>query len=217
MELRKSSIKEQVYEIIKEKILKQEYDLGESINITTLSKELSISNTPIREALSQLAAEGLVTSSLNTKFKVLTLTEKNVSELNQAVGILCTGGLDLCVAGNDQAKLIRLLKAALDHQKQALRKKDHYKFVQDAISFDEAILETTGNHILADIFNSLSCKLFLAIRYNHQNSADSRNRSISDHEQILQSIESGDYENAKKLLIVHYDKHITAESVSQNS
>ena len=208
MELLRSSIKQQVYEIIKEKIIKQEYDLGESINISALSKELSISNTPIREALSQLEAEGLVTSSMNTKFKVLTLDEKHYSELNQAIGILCTGGLDLAVGMGNQQKLIQLLKAAIASQKQALKQKDYYQFIHDAIRFDEVILETTENHILLDVFASLSCKLFLSIRYNHQNSADSRNRSISDHEQILKSIESGDYENAKLLLIDHYDKHI---------
>ncbi len=208
MELQRSSIKQQIYEIIKEKILKQDYDLGESVNIATLSKEFSVSNTPIREALSQLEAEGLVTSSLNTKFKVITLTENNLMELNQAIEILCTGGLDLCVSANNQDRLIKLLKTAINNQKHDLQKKDYYKFIQDAISFDEAILETTNNQTLADIFNSLSCKLFLAIRYNHQNSVDSRNRSISEHEQILNSIEAGDYENAKKLLITHYDKHI---------
>lgn len=208
MELLRSSIKQQVYEIIKEKIMKQEYDLGESINISTLSKELTVSNTPIREALSQLEAEGLVTSSLNTKFKVITLTEKSLLELNQAVEILCYGGLDLCVSINNQDKLIKLLKTAIDNQKQALQKKDYFKFIQDAISFDEAILETTENNTLMHIFSSLSCKLFLAIRYNHQNSTDSRNRSISEHEQILKSIETGDYDYAKKLLVTHYDKHI---------
>lgn len=213
MELLRSSIKQQVYEIIKEKIMKQDYDLGESINISTLSKELSVSNTPIREALSQLEAEGLITSSLNTKFKVLTLDEKGYSELNQAIGIFCTGGLDLCVTMNNQEKLIGLLKDAIENQKQALKKKDYYRFIQDTISYDEAILKTTENNTLIDLFNSLSCKLFLSIRYNHQNSADSRNRSISDHEQILHSIESGDYEAAKKLLLAHYDKHICSNNM----
>ena len=129
-------------------------------------------------------------------------------ELNQAIEILCTGGLDLCVLNNNQNKLIQLLSTAISNQKQALRDKDYYKFIQDAISFDEAILITTDNNTLVDIFNSLSCKLFLAIRYNHENSVDSRNRSISEHEKILKSIQSDDYENAKKILIAHYDKHI---------
>ncbi len=57
--LRRSSMREQCYEIIKEKIFRQVYDLGEDINILALSNELSVSNTPVREALSRLEADGL--------------------------------------------------------------------------------------------------------------------------------------------------------------
>ena len=66
----KTSTKDQVYDIIKEKIFLQEYDLGDTINITALSSELGVSNTPIREALSKLEAEGLVTSSMSSKVRV---------------------------------------------------------------------------------------------------------------------------------------------------
>ena len=46
------SVKEQTYQIIKEKILNQEYPAGARININELAEELGISNSPIREALS---------------------------------------------------------------------------------------------------------------------------------------------------------------------
>ena len=205
MELQRSSIKSQVYEIIKKKILEKKYNLGESINITTLSKELSVSNTPIREALSQLEAEGLVTSSLNTKFKVIELTEANLFELNQSVRILCSGGLDLCVLMGRQDKLIDLLHKAIKNQKHALEKEDYIKFIHYAISFDEALIKATGNITLLSIFNSLSSRLFLAVRYHHQNSADRRQKNILEHEQILKNVELQDYENVKNLLATHYE------------
>ena len=53
-ELIRVSMRQQIYDIIKKRILSQEYDLGAPINIVALSKELSISNTPIREAVSML-------------------------------------------------------------------------------------------------------------------------------------------------------------------
>lgn len=43
------SVKEQTYQIIKEKILNQEYPAGARININELAEELGISNSPIRE------------------------------------------------------------------------------------------------------------------------------------------------------------------------
>lgn len=49
-QLQRLSLKAQVYEIIRQKILQQEYALGEKINIDTVADELKISNSPIREA-----------------------------------------------------------------------------------------------------------------------------------------------------------------------
>ncbi|MHC1719925.1 MAG: GntR family transcriptional regulator [Clostridiaceae bacterium] len=203
----RTSIKEQVYEILKDKILKQELDWGQPINIVDLSKELSVSNTPIREALSKLEAEGLVTSSHNTKFKVIVLTEEYYTELNQAVMTLCTGCLDLCVLLNHIDKLIELLNTAFTNQKQAFKEKDYDKFAQCALNFDKAIIEATNNQTLISIFNSVSSKLLMSVKHDH-NIADSRNLSILEHEQIFKSINSGDYDTAKKLLTIHYDKHI---------
>ena len=52
--IKKNTMKNQAYEIIRKKILNQSYIPGEKISIASLTEELQISNTPIREALSML-------------------------------------------------------------------------------------------------------------------------------------------------------------------
>ena len=88
MAILRQSAKDLVYEALKEKILKQEYNLGDPLNIVHLSAEFGTSNTPIREALSRLESEGLVTSSLNSKFRVTELTEESSHELDNTIRIL---------------------------------------------------------------------------------------------------------------------------------
>ncbi|MFQ7739785.1 MAG: GntR family transcriptional regulator, partial [Emergencia timonensis] len=68
------SVKEQTYQIIKEKILNQEYPAGARININELAEELGISNSPIREALSLLEQQGLVISNRSSGATVTTFT-----------------------------------------------------------------------------------------------------------------------------------------------
>ena len=68
------SVKEQTYQIIKEKILNQEYPAGARININKLAEELGISNSPIREALSLLEQQGLVISNRSSGATVTTLS-----------------------------------------------------------------------------------------------------------------------------------------------
>ena len=51
----------EVYEYIKTQLMDQQIQPGVRINIDKLARQLQISQTPIREALARLEAEGLVT------------------------------------------------------------------------------------------------------------------------------------------------------------
>lgn len=56
----KESLKQIAYHAIKEKIISCEYAPGAMLNEETLREELNVSRTPIRDALSRLEQEGLI-------------------------------------------------------------------------------------------------------------------------------------------------------------
>lgn len=101
------TIKEQVYEIIKNRILTQEYQFGEKINIGSLSKELGISNSPIREALSQLGQEGLVVSTPNSGLRVVNMSKRDLFEQAQMVYFWMTGSYRYCAENDKTEQLVR--------------------------------------------------------------------------------------------------------------
>ncbi len=51
---------EAAYGVIRRRILDGEFELGSRLSEVTLAKELSLSRTPVREAINRLIAEGLV-------------------------------------------------------------------------------------------------------------------------------------------------------------
>ena len=63
--MKMKSIREQVYEALKEKIINGEISSGERIVEVDYAKEFGVSRTPLREALRMLEFEGLVNSSEN--------------------------------------------------------------------------------------------------------------------------------------------------------
>ena len=77
MNIQRITVKDQIYEIVREKILTQEYELGSKINMLELSKELNVSNTPIREALSMLERDGLIINKPNAGPSVVDFTESS--------------------------------------------------------------------------------------------------------------------------------------------
>ncbi|HRF08359.1 MAG TPA: GntR family transcriptional regulator [Xanthobacteraceae bacterium] len=69
------------YELLKDGILSGRLPAGSQINPVEVGAQLGISRMPVREALLQLEAEGLVTFGLNRRPVVTTLTPKDILEL----------------------------------------------------------------------------------------------------------------------------------------
>lgn len=75
------SLRDKAYYAIKNKILRCQYESNGFLNETALMEELQVSRTPIREALTRLEQEGLVTVLPKKGVMVRTLT---INEINQS-------------------------------------------------------------------------------------------------------------------------------------
>ena len=203
----KTSMRDQVYEVIKDKIFKEEYGFGDTINITALSKELGVSNTPIREALSRLEVEGLVQSTLSTKVEVISLNEKIFSEIALSFFVQIFGAYGLCRAQGRTGRLVELMDAALQEQRAALAAGDYAAFVDKAIAFDRTPVVATGNDKMLRIYDNLASMLYLLTRYNHQQTENSREENLAQHEAIYQAVIKDDLLEVEKRLYNHFNKH----------
>ena len=55
-----SSLTEEIADVVRERILRGEYEIGEKIKENQIATELRVSRTPIREAFKLLENEGLI-------------------------------------------------------------------------------------------------------------------------------------------------------------
>ena len=211
MIVKKLSMKEQCYEIMKERILRGEYELGEEINIVKLSTELMVSNTPIREALSLLEADGLVVTSLNVRAQVVLLTSTSFNDIVQSVYVLVKGAFELCVREGRIDECLELMEKSLIEQKRLLARKDSHEFVKESIHFDRIIFDALGNPHLSFLFERLSNVLFLMYRTNHQREDWDHSRSILEHQMIVDAIKKGEHEEVERLFNIHYHQTYTEE------
>jgi DNA-binding GntR family transcriptional regulator len=69
------------YDYIRKRILSGEYAAGQSLATNTLSEEIGVSRTPVRDALRQLEADGLVTIQPRLGASVKTMGLKEFSEM----------------------------------------------------------------------------------------------------------------------------------------
>ena len=88
MTIQKTTIREQIYTIVRQRILSGELELGEKINIMALSAELNVSNTPVREALSMLERDGLIKVTPNAGPRVIEYSPELFASVEKAVEAL---------------------------------------------------------------------------------------------------------------------------------
>ena len=88
MALNKSTLSEQIYQILRSDILHQRIPLGEKLTLKNLQKQFEVSSTPIREALTRLTEDGLVRYYSNIGVNVIELSRQDLTELYQFMGDL---------------------------------------------------------------------------------------------------------------------------------
>lgn len=75
------SLTDEIVDIIRERILKGEYKIGEKIKENQIASELRVSRTPIREAFKQLENEGLIDYIPNRGCFAKGFTRRDIEDL----------------------------------------------------------------------------------------------------------------------------------------
>ena len=179
-QLQRLSLKAQVYEIIRQKILQQEYALGEKINIDTVADELKISNSPIREALMMLSQDGLIEMVPNNGARVISFSEEGYHEIASSLYVVLYGACE----GNVP------------------------ETVKYALQYDKCIVTGTKNSYLISMYEHIEDIFYLMALHSNQRGEDDRHNNFTEHKMILKSIQEHDAAALHKWLGIHYDKHL---------
>ena len=86
--INKQTLSEQIYLILRQDILTQEIKCGQRLTLQSLKERFNVSHTPIREALTRLLEDDLVTYYSNVGVTVIDLTADDVREIFQLSGDL---------------------------------------------------------------------------------------------------------------------------------
>lgn len=103
--LQKSSLVDQLYEQIKINIINLTYPMGSKININEMQNHFGVSSTPLREAITRLQAEGLVTYENNVGAKVINLKAKDVEDIHDLVLTLHKMAIRLAMKIGDHKRM----------------------------------------------------------------------------------------------------------------
>lgn len=172
-------------------------------SVAQLSAEWGVSATPVREALLDLASDGLVEIVRNRGFRVRPFTERDldeVLELRRMLEVPAVRTIAEQQLVNDEPRL-REMASRIDYFAQQA---DFVMFLDADRDFHLSLLECGGNLRLVEIVRSLRDQTRL---YGLAGIAGSPQLMESSHEHssLLDAVVAGDGELATQILSTHLD------------
>lgn len=191
------------YELLRESIVKGDLKPGQVFTEMALAKELRISRTPVREALLELANQGLIQYLPRRGVMVTDYGRQDVIEVFEvrlALEVFAAERL----AGMDPQPNLTKLDEALDLQKEALTRSRKADLIRIDRKFHVLICELGGNQRLLTIFKSLR-DIVQVMSLGALIKAGREEEVIEEHQRIVAAIRAQDVPATRLSMTEHLE------------
>jgi DNA-binding GntR family transcriptional regulator len=208
------SMRDRAYLHIQHKIASGSLPAGTALSEIALSKELGSSRTPIREAIGQLVAEGLLEQLPNRGAVVVKLTRQDIIELyelREALEVYAIGKAarqsnrpaDIQKL-HDLAEGVRRLREELEHSgSPALDEKQMQRFVTLDLHFHSLLMKMAANSRIMRIVNDTRLLIRIFSMRHRGHNPDELERIHRQHGEVLTAVAERQPERAMHLLADH--------------
>ncbi len=200
----KSTRSDLVYEHVVRQIFNGNLLPGERILEHEIAAELSVSKTPVREALNKLASEHLVESRGRLGSYVAKIPDGNVVALYEA-RLIVEPPLARWAAERGESKEIAVLEQSLLQQQEAFSNADNAIFLEQDRRFHEYVAYMARNPTMLQARKSISNQIALMQAISFLGRQRSTSTAVKEHEEILRAIQQRDGERAFEAMRIHID------------
>jgi DNA-binding GntR family transcriptional regulator len=201
MALTRSPLRDQIKDVLVERILDGAYGPGERIVEIRVAQEFGVSQAPVREALRELDLLRLVTSEPFRGARVREVTTAELAEIYPVRAALEE------VAG--RAAATRLdgevgpLAAEIEAMRAGAAAGDVHAFIAHDVAFHRHIVEASGNRTLEELWRSLHVDLRTAITLVKR--VEDLREVAESHVPVLEALAARDPERAASALRRHIE------------
>ncbi|MCY0096802.1 GntR family transcriptional regulator [Hoeflea ulvae] len=199
--IERKSLHLELVERIRPLIVESQLLPGDKVPERELCERFGVSRTPMREALKVLASEGLVRLEPNRGAWVTVVTVEEVEEVFPVLGVLEALSGELACAYITDAEISHVRRLH-DQMMQSYRDRNLADYFKTNQEIHGAILVAARNHTLTNACRALSARMQRA-RYVANMSEKRWADAVSEHEQIIQSLEARDGKQLSQVLIEH--------------
>lgn len=193
-------LSEDVARYVRKRIFEGGYGPGEFVRLDQLAAELGISVTPVREALLELRAEGLLVQHPRRGFTVVPVTCRDIADVSNVQAYI-GGELAARAADNITDDRLTTLKQIQSELEDAYASDDYERAVRLNHEFHRAINVAAESAKLAQLMSQIT-------RYAPESVfptiAGWAAQSIKDHRRVLDALQQRDGKRARAAMADHF-------------
>jgi DNA-binding GntR family transcriptional regulator len=189
-----TTLADQVYAVLRDRIVRGELQPGEFIREQEVSQALGVSRTPVREALGRLASEGFAERMPHRGFRVPEESIDDLLELYPIVAALEGLAAEDAFPLLDAADIAHLQEIQ-DRFRNAVRRDDPRTGIEMNQQFHKLLCARCGNRTLLELLDALRSQAARLELWSFAHIAQ-REESVVQHDEILRAIERADFARA---------------------
>lgn len=194
------SASEVISKFLREAIIAGQLVEDEPIRQDEIAGLFNVSKIPVREALKQLEAEGLVKFLRNRGAVVTRISEPELAQIFE-VRVLLEGQVMRLAVPNMTPELLDRAEAICDEFR---HDSDAAKWAQLNWAFHACLYEAAQRPFMLNLIRSLNDKIERYLRLQMTIGAE-KERAYAEHREIIEVCRSGDAERAARLVETHIE------------
>jgi DNA-binding GntR family transcriptional regulator len=201
----RQNVREQIADALRAALVAGEMRPGVVYSAPTLAARFGVSATPVREAMLDLAKEGLVTPVRNKGFRVTALSDRDLDEITEVRALIEVPTVRRIAETVDRARVAELRPLA-EQIVTAAERRDILAYIEADQVFHLALLTLAGNGQLIGVVRDLRHRSRL---YGVPTLAGRGELipSAREHLELLDLVARGDGEAAEALMR-HHLRHV---------
>ena len=210
--LPRTNLNEQVYETLRQRVLRRDPGPGAKLSLHELATELGVSRSPVHHALTRLVSEGLLSVKARRGYYVTPVTAKTLVNGYDVRLALELHAAESTVGSVDRPKLGRF--RALMVESEAAISQEEWDAANAA--FHEFQIDLAGNEMLSHVYRELSVNLMMqVIRGGRLEGGEYLAR---EHRAIVDAFDAGDLAAAQLAIRTHIEsgKAIALDAIDRS-
>ena len=199
----RTALHEQVANRLRQMLVESQIAPGAKLNERELSEVLSVSRTPLREAIKMLAAEGLVELLPNRGAIAVELTEDDVRHTFEVMAGLEAQSGELAAQRITDGELAEI-RALHFEMMAAWTRRDLSTYYRLNAQIHSAINAAARNPVLSATYRQVNARL-QALRFRSNQDEDKWKRAVQEHEQMVAALAARDPAAMRAVLVAHLE------------